>query len=90
MNHPDTFRFVVAREVEPFDCGNFVFQSYTPDEFLDFSTIPPFKVYFTLPLVGDSRKRQASNSRKAIVAARSRIQYLSKVYDELREMGEGL
>ena len=43
MKTPEHYRFVIAIRHED---GTFEFRQYTPEEFMRFSTIPPFKVYF--------------------------------------------
>ncbi len=43
------FYFVVAFRKD----GNWKFNKYTPEEFMAFSYIPPFKIFFIVPLVGE-------------------------------------
>ena len=53
---PDHYRFVIAiRHTD----GAFEFRQFTPSEFMQFSTIPPFKVYFNINLRGET-----SNNRR--------------------------
>ena len=60
---PDRYFFVVAIKK---DDDKFEFRQYTPLEFMQSSTIPPFKVYFNLDLKGDKKTKRNSNScRKA-------------------------
>ena len=59
---PDHFRFVVA--VCRDDAGtDFDFIEYTPAEFMEFSTVPPFKIFFKVDLSGRKRKRSGKKSR---------------------------
>lgn len=59
---PDHFRFVIAiRHVD----GTFEFREYTPAEFMQFSTIPPFKVYFNISL--DGKKRRKHSKRQSAI-----------------------
>ena len=51
---PNHFRFVVAKTNE--EESEFEFLEYTPEEFMKFSTIPPFKVYFNINFDGSERK----------------------------------
>lgn len=56
---PDRYRFVIAIKGEN---DTFTFREFTPAEFMQYSTIPPFKVYFNLNLQGaTSRKRRKYN-----------------------------
>ena len=54
--------------------------------FLKYSTIPPAKIYFNLPL--DLKKRQDYNvkRRKAIIASNERIKYLIRIFEELKTL----
>lgn len=47
---PEHFRFVVV--IANDDDTEFSFIELSPSEFMEYSTIPPFKVYFNLPLGG--------------------------------------
>ena len=56
---PDHFRFVVVKTNDAET--EFEFIEYTPAEFMEFSTIPPFKIFFNIDFSGKVRK-----SKKAI------------------------
>lgn len=79
LKDPDHFRFVITRESneEKFD-----FFEYTPSEFMEISSIPPFKVFFNV----DFRKETQTSPGKsgAIKATKDRINYLSKVFSDLK------
>lgn len=79
LKDPDHFRFVIARESneEKFD-----FFEYTPSEFMEITSIPPFKVFFNV----DFRKETQTSPGKsgAIKATKDRINYLSKVFSDLK------
>lgn len=79
LKDPDHFRFVIARvsNEEKFD-----FFEYTPSEFMEISSIPPFKVFFNV----DFRKETQTSPGKsgAIKATKDRINYLSKVFSDLK------
>lgn len=79
LKDPDHFRFVIARESneEKFD-----FFEYTPSEFMEISSIPPFKVFFNV----DFRKETQTSPGKsgAIKATKDRINYLSIVFSDLK------
>ncbi|HET6894532.1 MAG TPA: DUF3883 domain-containing protein [Candidatus Baltobacteraceae bacterium] len=78
---PEHFRFVVAYqrgEDWRFDC-------YTPEEFMAFSSMPPFKLYFNVPLDGGVARPRSQRSRK-IHLTKSRLRLLSRQFEELREL----
>ena len=79
LKDPDHFRFVVARETTE---GTFAFSEYTPSEFMEVSSIPPFKVFFNI----DFRKMTQTSPRKsrAIRVTEERLHYLSKVFSDLK------
>lgn len=60
LAHEDRFRFVVAAKRH----GEWLFHEYTPEEFMEFSTIPPFKTYFNVDvdLERDTRVRRQTKS----------------------------
>ena len=62
LTDPDHYRFVIAIDLGE---GNWKFIEYTPAEFMEFSTIPPFKVYFNIDFTG-KRSSKASNKSKAV------------------------
>lgn len=76
---PDYYRFVVAiRNSE----GKFTFRSYTPAEFMEFSTIPPFKVYFNIDFSGAKRSR---NSKKSAVALNEEnFRMMNELFNKMR------
>ena len=57
-----------------------------PKEFLKYSTIPPAKIYFNLPLNIEKRKKLDVKKIKATVATKERIEYLIKTFDELKKI----
>lgn len=80
LKDPDHFRFVVARESTE---GTFAFSEYTPSEFMEVSSIPPFKVFFNI----DLRKttQTAPRGSRSIKATEERLHYLSKVFSDLKD-----
>ena len=60
---PDRYFFVVAYT----DDKDFTFVKYTPSEFMAFSTIPPFKVFFNIPASG--REKSTPRNRKTALPA---------------------
>lgn len=79
LKDPDHFRFVVARESTE---GTFAFSEYTPSEFMEVSSIPPFKVFFNI----DFRKTTQTSQResRSIKATEERLYYLSNVFSDLK------
>jgi len=65
IRNPDTFKFVIAKTDENEE--DFEFIEFTPNEFLKYSTIPPFKVYFNIDL-NDNKK--VSKRNKALQATK--------------------
>ncbi len=51
---PNRYRFVIAIKGEN---DTFTFREFTPAEFMQYSTIPPFKVYFNLSLTGELKRK---------------------------------
>lgn len=78
--NPDTYFFVVCKE----NGDKFDFIRYSPEEFEKFSTIPPFKIFFNVPLDGAQKTR---NGRKAISAVRlseEKLRILDEVFSGLK------
>lgn len=74
---PEHFRFVVAKTDETE--SSFEFIEYTPEQFMDFSCIPPFKFYFNINLDGAPCK-----SRTAVALTQENLQYVSECYETIR------
>ncbi len=77
VTDPDHFRFVVAKTND--DESEFEFLEYTPDEFMAFSTVPPFKVYFNIDFKGNVRK-----TKKATKLTRENLAIMSDCFDKIR------
>lgn len=58
---PEHFRFVIAIDLGD---GDWKFTEYTLWEFMEFSTIPPFKIYFNIDFTGKKRKNGKSKAVK--------------------------
>ena len=81
LAYEDSFRFVVVS----FNNGIWVFHEYTPEEFMRFSTIPPFKVYFNVPNRQVKASPPPDNDRQQTVkATRENIESLRLFYKSLR------
>lgn len=81
LETPDHYKFVIAytdAEEESFE-----FVEYTPAQFMAFSTIPPFKIFFNIPAPG--QKAQKSPHRKtALYANESTLKKLNRIYKDLK------
>ena len=76
LKDPEHFRFVVAIDLGD---GMWEFKEYTPAEFMEYSTIPPFKVYFNLDFTGKFRKKKNGKSR-AVRLTLEKFRQLATVY----------
>lgn len=78
---PDRYRFVIAIKGEN---DTFTFREFTPVEFMQYSTIPPFKVYFNLNLQGaTSRKRRKYNG--AVSFSEDRFKNMLELYKKFKK-----
>ena len=76
---PSSYRFVVAMRKGRKWC----FEEYTPKEFMSFSYIPPFKIFFNLQVT--TRDTAARVRSRAIALTTGRLRQLLAVYDTLGE-----
>ena len=74
---PEHFRFVVAKTND--EESEFEFLEYTPAEFMEFSTIPPFKVYFNIGFDGSQRQ-----SRTATKLTYDNLKLMTECFDALK------
>ena len=82
---PEHFRFVVAIADEA--DAHFEFKEYTPAEFIEFSTIPPFKVYFNIDFTGKPKK--STKERKSIPLTKENFRKMDECYNNLDHGNEG-
>lgn len=80
---PSHFRFVVAITNE--EETEFRFVEYTPEEFMKFSTIPPFKVYFNINLTGKERRKCSSKKSSSKKMTKDNFKKMDRCYAELTE-----
>lgn len=73
---PNNYFFVIAQET--IDGFNFV--EYTPYEFEKFSTIPPFKIFFNIPLNGSSKVETKRKNKSAVQFTKERIDKLDEIF----------
>jgi hypothetical protein len=78
---PAHFRFVVAIADEADE--HFRFIEYTPAEFMEFSTIPPFKVYFNIDFTGKP-KRKSKREKKSVSLTEENFHRLNEAYNDLK------
>ena len=77
---PEHFRFVVAKTDEADSAFEFI--EYTPAEFMEFSTIPPFKVYFNIDFKGKSKRR---GNRKATKLTKENLKVMRECFEEIKK-----
>ena len=80
---PAHFRFVVAITNE--EESEFQFIEYTPEEFMKYSTIPPFKVYFNINLTGKERRKRESRKSSSKKMTEDNFEKMNRCYAELKE-----
>jgi len=80
LENKSNYFFVVALSL-----GNqeWEFTEYTPDEFIKFSTIPPFKIFFRVP-ISEKEKSKERRNISAVTVSEDKIFKLKKVYEELK------
>jgi hypothetical protein len=81
--HEDHFWFVVAAKRG----GIWTFHEYTPSEFMEFSYIPPFKVFFNVA-VGESKAEAARRGIKRVQLTRKRVAQMVELFKQFRPGGE--
>ena len=80
---PAHFRFVVAITNE--EETEFRFIEYTPEAFMKYSTIPPFKVYFNINLTGMERRKRSSQKSSSKKMTKDNFEKMDRCYAELKE-----
>jgi len=79
LQHEQHYRFVVATKRN----DAWVFHEYTPAEFMDFSTIPPFKAYFNVD-VDLERDTRARGTTKSVKLTRERLAQMVALFKSFR------
>lgn len=72
----DRYFFVICQEHK----NGFYFTKYTPDEFEQFSTIPPFKIFFNIPLNKGKKMRLKRKNKTAIQLTKERLKELDDLF----------
>ncbi len=75
------FRFVVAKTDEAESAFEFI--EYTPAEFMELSTIPPFKVYFNIDF--EKRPKKRGNS-KATKLTKENFEVMDRCFEEIKSI----
>lgn len=79
-SNPNNYFFVIAQET----IEGFNFIEYTPDEFEKFSSIPPFKIFFNIPLNGNNKVETKRKNRSAIQFMREKLLKLDEIFSTLK------
>ena len=72
---PEHYRFVIAQKLSD---ESFQFTELTPAQLMEYSTIPPFKVFFNVPLSGEEKR--TSRSSKALRLSKEAFESLNNTY----------
>jgi|TARA_B100001964_G_C14176662_1_gene574127 hypothetical protein len=78
INNLGNFFFVICR----FEDNKWLFDKFSPKEFIEYSTIPPFKIFFDIDLKNFDKKK--SKETKSVKANFDNLKELVKVYDKLK------
>ena len=77
------YRFVVVMADETDTV--FEFNEYTVEEFMTYSTIPPFKVYFNVPVDGsDAPQNKRKGETRAVLLTKEGFYKLMECYESLK------
>jgi hypothetical protein len=79
LTHEERYRFVVATKRD----GLWKFHEYTPAEFMEFSYIPPFKIFFNVT-VGREKATQARRGNKRVQLTRERVTQMVELFKSFR------
>jgi hypothetical protein len=75
LTYTDRYQFVVATKRD----GLWVFHEYAPVEFMEFSYIPPFKIFFNVA-VGGEKAVAARRGTKRVQLTRERVVAMAALY----------
>ena len=78
INNLDNFFFVVSRK----ENNKWIFKSFKPNEFIKYSTIPPFKIFFNVDLKDFDKKN--TDETKALKANFENLNILVDFYKTLK------
>ena len=80
LSDPEHFRFVVAKTND--EESEFVFIEFTPDEFMGYSTVPPFKIFFSIDLENIGKQRKG---KKAVRLTKEILRIMDNCYDTIKQ-----
>jgi hypothetical protein len=80
--NPARFRFVVAYE----SADKWLFDEYTVEQFMTYSYVPPFKIYFNVP-VPKQPNVPSPNDSKRTQLTEARLKVLGEFFDAFRAPG---
>ena len=78
---PDKYTFVVA--IANGDDSGFKFIEFTPEEFMGYSTVPPFKMFFNIDF--DNLEKKISKDSKAIKLNDDNILKMVELFEDLKK-----
>jgi len=78
--NPNNYFFVIAQET----IAGFNFIEYTPTEFEKFSSIPPFKIFFNVPLNGARKVEVKRQNKTAIQFTDKKLRKLDEVFSTFK------
>ena len=78
--NPKNYFFVICQE----NNDKFHFTEYSPEEFEKFSTIPPFKIFFNIPLNNGEKMFSVRKNKTAIQLTKERLIELDKVFNKFK------
>ena len=78
---PDNFKFIIAITNDNEDSFDFI--EYTPKEFMEYATIPPFKIYFNVNL---KDKTLLKKRRSAIPLTKKTMKLLTNLFEKLKKL----
>ncbi len=82
---PDRYLFVVAQKQTD---GVYNFRKYTPLEFMQFSTIPPFKIFFNIDFDKLEKGESTQKKRKALTLTKERFDKMNALFKAMRKENE--
>lgn len=75
----ERYKFVVAYIHQ----SEWQFHEYTPEEFMQFSSVPPFKIFFRMPIRG-GKATPSGRASRAVKFTRERFQEMVTLYKKFR------
>ncbi len=77
LKNKEFFKFVVVKDIDE----DYEFYEFTPEEFMEYSTIPPIKVYFNIDL---NQKNKVKKNSKALKMSEEVFFELNDTYKRLK------